>query len=403
MVILPTQDIQQLSLSDMTFNVQYMSTPNEALSKILKGQLSGKGLLNVINESKILDNESNARLERYETEFYEKSFPVRLSITDVSGFGNAVNHNKSWQVLLDYIDEKFEKYLDEESSPNRPLSSVMQDERIHACIYFIPATKSKPSLFDIAAMKKLGEKVNLIPIISKADILTASELGEMKKLVLGELSKHHICFYRIPLTETSTSIHTDENALSLDDEQRERYTQIKDAIPFAIIGATNELPSPDERKIKGRLYPWGKLEYEDELLNDLPKLRCLLVRTHMYDLLKRTNDYFFENYRRKTFEECLSNSTGLSRYICLPTKQSIEIKHESMINQLYAQHQKELQQDENRLKQLEEKYLEKFAFKEKELEELGKRIASLKNELDQKYNDHKIHEGEYERLRVSIY
>lgn len=397
MVVLATQGVQQLSLSNMSSNIPYMSTPNEALSKILTGQLAGKGLLNAINESKVLESESNTRLERYEVEFYEKSFPVRLSITDVSGFGNAVNHNKSWQVLLDYIDGKFERYLDQESNPNRPLPSIMQDERIHACIYFIPATKSKPSLFDIAAMKKLGEKVNLIPIISKADILTASELKEMKKFVLEELSKHHICFYKIQLPETLNT-HIDENASFMSDEQRERYLQIKDAIPFAIVGATHELPSPDGRKIKGRLYPWGKLEYEDELLTDLPKLRCLLVRTHMYDLLKRTNDYFFENYRRKTFEERLSNSTGLSGYVCLPTKQSIETKYKSIVDQLRAQHQKELQQDEDRLKQLEEKYLEKFVSKEKELEELRKRIGSLENELG-----HMNHEGEYERSRVSIY
>lgn len=405
MVSLTTQGLQQLSLSNMAPHSPYASVPNDALNRVLTGQLTGKELLHVVAETKLLDNESNTRLERYEVEFYEKSFPVRLSITDVSGFGNAVNHNKSWQILLDYIDSKFEQYLNQETNPNRPSPMMLQDERIHACVYFIPATKTKPNLFDIITMKKLGEKVNLIPIISKADILSASELREMKKSILEELSKHHICSYKLSLPETCSDIQSD-GIVSFDDEQRERYAQIRNAIPFAIVGATHELPSPDGRKIKGRLYPWGKLEYEDESLTDLPKLRCLLIRTHMYDLLRKTNDCFFENYRKRILEERLLNHplSDLSSYVFLPTKQSIESKYEISIRQLYEHHQKELQQDEARLKQLEDKYAEKFESKEKELEELRKRISSLENELGQsiKYNSHTSHE-EYERQRVSIY
>ena len=43
----------------------------------------------------------------------------------------------SWQPVIDYIDSKYEEYLNAESRVTR---TVMPDTRVHCCLYFIAPT-----------------------------------------------------------------------------------------------------------------------------------------------------------------------------------------------------------------------------------------------------------------------
>ncbi len=47
-------------------------------------------------------------------------------------------------------------------------------------------------MLDVAAMRKLHKKVNLVPVIGKADSLTTAELGRFKSQVLQELKQYEI-------------------------------------------------------------------------------------------------------------------------------------------------------------------------------------------------------------------
>lgn len=47
-------------------------------------------------------------------------------------------------------------------------------------------------MLDVAAMKKLHKKVNLVPVIAKADSLTTNELNRFKAQVLQELQQYDI-------------------------------------------------------------------------------------------------------------------------------------------------------------------------------------------------------------------
>ena len=44
---------------------------------------------------------------------------------------------RSWQPVIDYIDSKYEEYLNAESRVTR---TVMPDTRVHCCLYFIAPT-----------------------------------------------------------------------------------------------------------------------------------------------------------------------------------------------------------------------------------------------------------------------
>lgn len=62
----------------------------------------------------------------------------------------------SWKPIIQYIDNKFEEFLTEESKVNR---SPFPDNRVHCCLYFIAPTGHCLKPLDIEFMRKLHKKV----------------------------------------------------------------------------------------------------------------------------------------------------------------------------------------------------------------------------------------------------
>jgi septin family protein len=105
--------------------------------------------------------------------------------------------HRSWKPITEDIESRYDSYLEQENRVNR-LKIV--DNRIHACLYFIQPTGHAyvplPSLcalmvmvsprlkpLDIEFMRRLHTKVNLIPVIAKADTLTDEEVADFKARV----------------------------------------------------------------------------------------------------------------------------------------------------------------------------------------------------------------------------
>ena len=53
----------------------------------------------------------------------------------------------------------------------------------------------------------------------------------------------------------------------------------------------------DGRSVRGRAYPWGVIEVDNEEHCDFVKLRQMLIRTNMEELREHTNDVLYENWR----------------------------------------------------------------------------------------------------------
>ena len=87
---------------------------------------------------------------------------------------------KSYKPIIQYIDDQFERFLNDESGLNR---RNISDNRAHCCFYFISPWGHGLKPLDIECMKALQSKVNIIPIIAKADTLTASEVKRLKTRV----------------------------------------------------------------------------------------------------------------------------------------------------------------------------------------------------------------------------
>ena len=65
----------------------------------------------------------------------EKGVDLRLTVVDTPGFGDSIDNTNCWQPIVEYIDAKYEEFLNAESKVNRKLP--INDQRIHCCLYFI--------------------------------------------------------------------------------------------------------------------------------------------------------------------------------------------------------------------------------------------------------------------------
>lgn len=141
----------------------------------------------------------------------------------------------------------------------------------------------------------------------------------MSKILLPRHSHAH---HRLKIREVvkAQGIRIYQPLVEADDEAAaaEHARVLQDAMPFSIIGSTEDVTTKDGRVVKGREYLWGVAEGSFTLLDfgiklipfavenenhcDFRKLRSLLIRTHMLDLISTTEDLHYENYRQAQME-----------------------------------------------------------------------------------------------------
>ncbi|GLD56286.1 septin-5 [Lates japonicus] len=165
---------------------------------------------------------------------------------------------------------------------------------VHCCLYFIPPFGHGLRPVDVEFMKALHEKVNIIPLIAKADCLTPNEIKKLKDRIREEIDKFGIKVYQFPECDS------DE-----DEEFKQLDKELKECTPFAVIGSNTVVEARGQR-VRGRLYPWGIVEVENQSHCDFVKLRNMLIRSHMHDLKDVTCDVHYENYRAQCIQEMTS-------------------------------------------------------------------------------------------------
>ncbi|CAN6632868.1 cell division control protein 3 [Trichomonascus vanleenenianus] len=212
----------------------------------------------------------------------ENNVRLRLNVIDTPGFGDFVNNNDSWQPIVEDIDQRFDAYLEMENKPNR---APFEDNRIHACIYFIQPTGHSLKPLDIVVMKKLHKKVNLVPVIAKSDTMTDEEITAFKRRILDDIKHQAIEVFEPPRYEND------------DEETIAENHDIMSKVPFAIVGSSEMVSTADGRTVRGRAYPWGVIEVDNENHCDFVKLRQMVIKTHLEELRERTANVLYENYR----------------------------------------------------------------------------------------------------------
>lgn len=242
---------------------------------------------------------STTEIEIIRAELEEKNFKLRVNIIDTPGFGDNINNKNSWQPIIDFIDDQHDSFMRQEQQPQR---LAKHDLRVHACLYFIRPTGHSLKPLDIETMKKLSTRVNLIPIIAKSDTLSPTETSEFKNRIRSVIEAQEIRIYTPP-------IDLDDQASS------EHAKQLIESMPFAIIGSEYEYDNGKGELVRGRKYPWGIAEVENETHSDFRKLRSLLLRTNLLDLILSTEELHFETYRTLRMESSDgsdNNGTGIA-------------------------------------------------------------------------------------------
>uniref|UniRef100_A0A665VYJ9 Septin-type G domain-containing protein n=1 Tax=Echeneis naucrates TaxID=173247 RepID=A0A665VYJ9_ECHNA len=253
-------------------------------------------LTDLYKDRKLLNAEERitqtVEITKHTVDIEEKGVKLKLTIVDTPGFGDAVNNTECWKSVADYIDQQFEQYFRDESGLNR---KNIQDNRVHCCLYFISPFGHGLRPLDVEFMKALHEKVNIVPVLAKADTLTPSEVKKKKIKIREEIEQYGIKIYQFP------DCDSDE-----DEEFKQQDLELKESIPFAVIGS-NTVVEAKGKRVRGRLYPWGIVEVENSAHCDFVKLRNMLVRTHMQDLKDVTRETHYENYRA----QCIQSMTRM--------------------------------------------------------------------------------------------
>ncbi|KAF2346228.1 Septin-type guanine nucleotide-binding (G) domain, partial [Trinorchestia longiramus] len=226
-------------------------------------------------------------IEKKTVEIEEKGVKLKLTVVDTPGFGDGVDCNDDWKTVERYVDEQFNKYFQDESGLNR---RNIQDHRVHCCLYFVPPYGHGLRQLDVEFMKRLHRKVNIVPVVAKADALTKAEIAKLKANLLRDIEAHKIKIYQFP--------ECDEDE---DEEFQQQDRELKSSIPFAVIGS-NCIIEVAGKRVRGRQYPWGIVEVENAAHCDFVKLRTMLISTHMQDMKEVTQDIHYENFRA----QCIS-------------------------------------------------------------------------------------------------
>jgi len=254
-------------------------------------------------------------IEKTTLDIEEAGVKLRLTIVDTPGYGDGLEGADSWQACVKYVDDQFAAYFQGESGVNR---RNLVDSRVHCCLYFISPYGHGLKPLDLEFMRRLQFKVNLIPVLAKADCLTKAEVRKKKERILKELSEWEIEMYQFPDCES------DE-----DEDFKDQNEKLKSSIPFALVGASNILEI-NGKKIRGRQYPWGVVDIENPAHSDFTLLKRFLIQTHMQDLKDVTHDVHYENYRISCLSELKAAGISVSEKTSSPAGGDRKLKRESL-------------------------------------------------------------------------
>merc|ERR1712156_1009505 len=298
----------------------------------------------------------------------ESGVNLTLTTVDTPGFGDAVDNSNCWDPVISYVESQYEAFLDAETRVNR--ITAMPDTRVHACLYFIAPSGHGLKPLDVEFMKRLHDKVNIIPVIGKADTLTSEEIALFKTQIMNQITQSKIKIYEFP-DDIGCSSVSNGGSNPEDERERRENRKLKERVPFAVVGSNTLIDAPDggEKKIRGRRYPWGVVDIENMEHCDFVPLRNMLIRTHLQDLKEVTNNVHYENYRCRK----LAGVAGVATEK-IPNKNPL------------AQIEEEKREHHNKMLKMEREMEEVF---ERKVKEKQQKLADSQADLEKRHKESK--------------
>jgi septin family protein len=253
--------------------------------------------------------------------------PIHNISKNASDFDPKIVGEWCTSILL-YIENQYEINLLEESRVRR--NRRFPDSQVHVCLYLIDATTASVAngltAIDIITIQKLAERVNLVPCLSKADLMTVKQLEKIKKAIRNDIDEHNLPIYMFDDDEDDDQDIKDQNAM------------FRNMIPFVLVNAEEtevgdrigiEYIEEDGKHILGRQYTWGTVDVENPEHCDFCDVKTFLLETHINDLKQLTKDYYYESWRTNKLMEvkgAISKpivSSGLRQSVAVPQNANI--------------------------------------------------------------------------------
>lgn len=262
---------------------------------------------------------------------------------------------------------------------------------MHALLYFIQPTGHGLRELDIELMKRLSPRVNVIPVIGKADSLTPAELAESKKLIMEDIEH-----YRIPIYNFPYDIEED------DEDTVEENAELRGMLPFAIVGS-EEFVEVNGKKVRARQYPWGIVEVENPRHSDFLAVRSALLHSHLADLKEITHDFLYENYRTEKLSKSVEGANMYVWPCCIPTLTSPRLttcnrSHDSSMNpedlatQSVRLKEEQLRREEEKLREIELKVQREIQEKRQELLARESQLREIEARMQREASVHSSHQ-----------
>lgn len=267
---LPNQRYRNLCRKKQTYNIMVIGSSGSGKTTFIN-QLFNKDIIpKDIEPDSIITYKDNYNLqqtvltpENYnyndallnfqitKVELTDRKVILDMSITEIDNIGEKIDNTDCWVPIINYIHDLYKDYYIQSKDTVR---QNIYDRRIHACIYFIDGCGSPAKEVDMRIIKDVSAICNLIPVVSKCDILLNNEMDYFYGRILEELDKQNIEIY-----------------VQKDDVIEPPYFIMSDRV--------------------GRL---GKVEN----YGDFAILKDVLIKSGMIDLIEKTES-FYEAYRAK--------------------------------------------------------------------------------------------------------
>jgi len=336
---------------------------------------SGLGKASLINSMFLADVCQKKRtsfgtgVQSQRVKMEEGEVKLNLNVLDLPGFGDEIDNSRCWHPLVDYIEEQFQQFLHAETRINR-LGQTTEDNRVHGLLYFISPTGHGLRPLDIEVMLGLHTKVNIIPVIAKADTFTAVERKQFKEKVREQMRLHGIEVFKFLGSDAR------------DEEDIEP--------PFAVVGSNVTIEREEGKSVRGREYPWGVVDIENKDHCDFTTVQNLLWGQNTQDLIESTHQVHYENFRcRKLlgdedFKKAQCGAKDISR-VSLLVREEEKVEHERKLVRVEAEmsevFNRKVEQKVERLRQTEASLEKRIGREQAEVAAAWEELESRREEF----------------------
>ena len=259
-------------------------------------------------------------------------------------------------------------------------------------------------------MRRLSPRVNVIPVIGKADSLTPLELAESKKLIMEDIEHYRIPVYVSPSehcgalrgdllmfngtvttslmtskkTTKTPSRRTPSSAASCLSPLLAPRRSLRWTVGESALGKHLLLPNPQSKTAPlifgSSQYPWGTVEVDNPRHSDFLAIRSALLHSHLADLKEITHDFLYENYRTEKLSKSVSSPNDTAGGNAAVGDDG-SLDPQSLASQSVRLKEEQLRREEEKLREIEVKVQREINEKRQELLARESQLKELESRM----------------------